>query len=601
MKKTKALFAVALAGVCALSCLSGCGETIQEIDTNKTQLYVSLYNGGAGTDWFNNMASEWNAQNDKYEIIPQNEKKEPSTVAQEVSLGQTATSPSIYFSIGSTNYKSLIEQDKLEDLTPLLQMKPDGESGMTIREKLNAKEGFFDLWNDLAANSKTGGTYMIPWNESISGFVYDHDYFLNPNEVEEKNNGLEPDYTDTFYFTAGEEDKAALKTQGIQYTEEGRYLYFVSSDEPVNYEAGDLILTAGRDDKFGTYDDGQPDTIEEWDIMIDKILLSGARTFIWVKQFQTGYMEFIYNSIMAQYAGTQSVIDFYDKDSGGREYEMHDGTSASFTIDDGYKSFNMESIYQAIKFNENYFTNTQEIHPRATESSYDHGDIQSLFLLGYKSAESGTPYAAMLCEGSWWENEARVAFATNEQDDPARGYGKREYRYMLTPNLDGAVGAFGDGTGTALCISEQSSIIVPKCADAEKKAAIFDFLAFTLSEENLRMFTRTTGILRPYSYTLTDEDFAQMTPFGRNLWTIYNDTENISFIRYGLFSSQPISYATDGYNSMPIEANDVSYGSILAALERAGVDDIMEGISSYYTESSWADFVAQAREAGFYN
>ena len=102
MKKTKALFAVALAGVCALSCLSGCGKTIQEIDTSKTQIYVSLYNGGAGTDWFNKMASEWNAQNEKYEIIPQNEKKEPATVAQEISLGQTADSPSVYFSINES-------------------------------------------------------------------------------------------------------------------------------------------------------------------------------------------------------------------------------------------------------------------------------------------------------------------------------------------------------------------------------------------------------------------------------------------------------------------------------------------------------------------
>lgn len=596
MKKGKK---ISMLGVCVLfaltSMLVGCkglgGTVIQGIDKNKTQIYVSLYNGGLGTEWFDRLAAEWNKQNEKYEVIPQLEKKDSSAIITEVTMEQTPTSPSIYYSVAGLEVKRLVEGGYLEDLTDLLTVKPDGENGKTVREKLNTTDDYFGLWSNLAAHSSNGGLYILPWNEAISGFIYDHDFFLDPD-----NDG---DTSDTFLYVAEVSDgvKADLTAQGIAYKEEDGVLKFVSSQSETNYKADGVILRAGRDGKYGTYDDGQPDGMDEWNEMLDAILASGNRTFIWTKQFQSAYTEFLPNSLMAQYSGLQSVIDFYDKDSGGVAYEMYDGTEAAFTVEDGYKSFSMAGFNKTAEFVQEYLKNTQQTHPTVTESSYDHGDVQSLFLMGYRGVKTN-PQTAMILEGSWWENEARVAFATNEKD--GRGYGKRDYRYMLTPNLDGAMGANGDGTGTAMAISEMSYNFVPKCNDQEKLAAIKDFLTFSLRDENLRAYTRQTGVVRPYVYNLTKEDRAEMTPFARCNWDIYNDRENIKLVKSLLYSCQPILYATNGYSSMPIKADGVTYGSIVAALDRVSVQKVTEGIAGAYSASSWANYLNTAKAAGFY-
>lgn len=596
MKKKRCL-ALAVGGLLvATGALSGCnlgGNVVQSIDKNKTQIYVSVYNGGTGMVWFDRLAEAWNATNSEYEIISQPEKKEMPTIIAEVEMAQTATSPSIYFSVGSTELKVLVEKKELEDLSDLLSVKPDGENGMTIREKLNTTDDYLDLWGNVASNSTSGGLYMLPWNEAITGFVYDHDMFLDPD-----NNA---DTDDMWLIKAKNtpEVKAALTAQGIVYKEDNGVLKFVSSESETNYKVDDVILDAGRDGKYGTYDDGQPKNESEWQDMIDKILLSGTRTFIWTKKFQSSYLSFLENTFLAQSAGIQAVIDFYDRDSGGVEYEMYDGTKSAFTIEDGYKSYGMKGIADAVNFAQEYLKNENEIHPAATQDSYDHGDIQGLYLMGYRGVNTNPP-AAMLVEGSWWENEARVSFATNAEKNPERGYGKRDYRYMLTPMLDGSKGANGDGTGTAMGTTEISSFFVPKCKDEKKLAAIKDFIAFTLKDENLRAYTRLTGVVRPYVYNLTGEDRAEMTPFARNNWDVYHDTENIKLVKTWLYQCQPIYFATSGFTSFPYRANKVYYDSIVGALDRNSAQKVIEGIATNYTVSEWKKYVDQAREGGYY-
>ena len=58
-----ALVAASILGV------SGCGQHGQQVNKDKTQLYVGLYNGGWGNDWLYKAKEGFEKKFDKYEIV----------------------------------------------------------------------------------------------------------------------------------------------------------------------------------------------------------------------------------------------------------------------------------------------------------------------------------------------------------------------------------------------------------------------------------------------------------------------------------------------------------------------------------------------------
>ena len=127
---------------------------------------------------------------------------------------------------------------------------------------------------------------MLPWDESIVGMVFDYKTFVE--------NG--------WLNYASEDDKAALSTQGITYTENNGVLYFASATGKVNYAVGDVLLTAGKDGKYGTYDDGQPTTMAEFDDMLGNIAYGNkkAKTFLY-SGLNDNYTSWVMQEVMAQY------------------------------------------------------------------------------------------------------------------------------------------------------------------------------------------------------------------------------------------------------------------------------------------------------------
>lgn len=536
MKKASRFFGLMLCGITVFGSVACGGKVIDKVRTDREQIYVNVYNGGVGTEWFDNLKNEWNAQNEKYEIIAEMQKKEESDIRAEIETGVSSQSksPLCYFSI-SSSFKRVINADSLLDLTDFLEMKPDGEDGMTVKEKLS---GYYGDWQKIASNDTKGGIYMLPWNESMNGFVYNHDDFLSAGWL--------------YYAENTQEVKDALTKQGIAFEESGERLTFVSSENPTNYKEGGYILRAGKDGKYGTYDDGQPITESEWSAMLKKIAtiptsqFGSARPFIWTGYYESAYTSYLKWAMMAQHSGAQFVKDYCSHDSEGRTYKMHDGTQTSWTIDDGYKAYSAEASYRAMKFYSDYLMPNGYRHPAADDNSVDHGTAQSKFI-------------------------------------------------------------YGNGKGTAVAISEASSFFVVKPTDYETQAAkdkieaLKDFLLYTLKEENLRKTTVLTGVVRPYKYTLTQEDRAKMTPFARNNYDVYMDEENVSRIRSSVYLNVPISYATTGFENYPIYT-DISYSCIIKGLRGAKNDlDKLFGTSSkYFTAESWSTLVKQARANGFY-
>ena len=593
MKMVKKTVAMVLAFGTVLS-MAGCmGES--NIDPNKTQIYIAGYDGGTGNVWLDNLAAAWNAQNDEYEVIPIPERITQKDLSNALNTG--VTDYDVYFT-GDVAYQSNIYNGTLEDLSDVGAMEVDGAGNGTILEKIGYREDYYEtVWKPVA--SKNGeGLYMLPYCDNFGGLIFDYDTFVENNILS--------------YASA--KDSAvlsALTEQGVGYETEGvriKVTGYTGSNQFFNYEVGDYVLTAGKDGKYGTYDDGQPITETEWVQMLGRITQKNMTPFLWTGLYST-YVDMVLESAFAYYAGLDEFTTYYDFDG---EVTI-DGEKVTITPDNGYEVYGMDAMEKALEFVSKYLNDKNYYHPK-TEQSLSHTETQGNFILGYQ-LEKDIP--AMIVEGNWWEYEALSVFKTPSVVNAGRGYGKRDYRYMLLPQLEGGYGLDGNGNGSIMSVLNSGAVMVPKVGESEaeqaKLAQIKDFLAFMLTDENLIKFTQETGITNAYDYELTEDQLKGVSPFARNVYEMIHDKENIDFARgMLLFGGQPIRFATSGgFATLPrsLTYNKVGYeGCMLAFRQGVTPAQLMEGSSSYYSHGSykgvshvkWEDLIAQAREQGFY-
>ena len=579
----------AATGLCGALLLTGaCGKaTGNTLDTDKTQIYINVYDGGTGTDWIKQEATRFNANQEDYEIVIEGEKRSDQTIRAEV-VGGTGKY-SAYFTVGAV-WQDFIYRDRLVDLSGILERKTEGEE-RTIGSKLKEPE----LWKQVG--SKNGqGQYLLPYADSMTGLVFDYDQFV-------QNGWL------TKLKGNDESAKSALTEQGIVFEVNAakNELRFVSADHEVNYEAGDPILSAGKDGKYGTYDDGQPQTFAEFDAMLTRILATnGAKPFVYPSTMTT-YVDDIVYAYFYQLAGEDATKALFQYDSNGVALPMKDGSSKVIALENGYEVYGMQAIYDTLEFAEKYFNNSAYLH-NSLNGATNHKDAQRNFLYGFTDEYMDS---AMLLEGVWWENEARPTFDAVSRIDSNRGYGKVEYRYMLLPEIPGQKGIAGNEKGTVFATKDTGSFFVVKEKDTKKTEILLDFLTQTLSDRALRNFTSLTGIPRMFEYEMTAEDYARMTPFAKNAYQIYNDTENVKIVRQYLERYREPLYSLTSLATWAIfpfnDAGIVTGKPLLGLINNAKVlspsdplGSVFDGISGAYSASDWEDYLAEARRLGFY-
>lgn len=585
MKITKRLIAGIAAAILAFSA-GAC--TVERFDPNKTQIFVKYFPGGNGSEWIEALQQEFNAANERYEIVLRPQKMSASAVVEEVRAGNATADVYLMSDIA---YQEGIYRDLFEDLSDVLEMKPDGDSGETVGAKMKNADGFIQM-----ASKNGDGCYIIPHTESIIGLVYDHDRFVE--------NGW-------LYF-ADDSDKEALDTAGIEYsetTEYGtKYIVFESAEGKVNYEQGDKILKPGKDGEYGTYDDGQPQTEQEFKEMLLEITQGNekAKTIVYNGVYDN-YLNRALVSIMGQYMGIDALDAYFTYDSKGEELPMYGGGSEAITLENGYRVFKTEGVYQGLRFLNDYFNDSASIDRDSEKTtSYSHTDAQNDYILSYKD-DSG--YPAMLFEGAWWENEARVMLAQVAETAPERGYGKVDYRYMLYPEIGGQKGIDGNGDGTVFATMDTSGWVVVKSDDREKVDKIKEFIAMSCSDEHLKEFTRMTGVQKAFDYELSDSDLQAMSLFARNVWELTHDTENIVCYNYEILQkAQPVFFIGGMSNTeVPVYDSGIYNVNIIRALRnKKDVDNMMTAVDGSgrdivgYSASAWAGFIQTAKNNGFY-
>ena len=579
MKKIISVLSVLLG---SLFFITGCGQLINPARKDGKEILISVYNGGFGVDWIDPVIADFEADYPEYTVEIEDRKRTVEEISNLIALGQQADA---YISCVA-DFHQEIYKGNLEDLSDILEMKVDGDD-RTIASKVTN----LDLWKKVA--SKDGeGIYMLPYEDSVLGFIYDHGKFVEMGLL--------------YKATNDSATKTALKNQKITFTESGTELIFKSSENRTNYKEGDVILRAGKDGKYGTYDDGQPITIDEWNKMFS-LLDAYGNTVIYSGQV-LDYTTDIFNGIFAQYDGVDAWNTFFSY-SGSYQFEG-DSAPTTISMQDGYKVFGMTGIKKATEFLQTYLNNKQAIHDVTDESSVSHTETQAKFVLGTAKPSTDAPFVGLLVDGAWWENESRKLIFKDLEASNVKGfsYGERDYRFMLYPEIPGQKGADGKGNGSVVASRTAGSFIVPKNKNADILEKTKIFLSYTLKDEHLSNFTALTGGIQPYNYTLTDEQLNSMTPFARNYWEMYHDTENIKIVRPLLDRYlSPLPYKTSKGNAvnwyskigavsynMPLSALRIAETSLDPAISADPVMTVFKGFEEHF-KKNWPTYMNELK------
>ena len=477
----KKIISLLLAFGLALTCTACGGQKVDDKDP-RPAIYVSVFNGGYGREWLDNIVRDYNTSHPEnaYKIAVRSSKDEFTKVLADV---QSGTAPYDMFYTNNYVYK-LINGGYVEELSSVWDSKPDGTR--TIREMMVGAEEYAAAYGD-----GKGGVYAIPHQESLRMFVYDHDLFLK---------------------------------YGLLFNEDGD---FISSPTET--------LSKGKDGVQGTYDDGQPITEEQWESMAIKATQNLGYAFNYTSKFGM-YCNTIYEMIAAQYDGVENYLMNWTFDG---SYDFGNGET-EITLNNGYMLSKLTGKRVAMEFMDKYLAVKDATlgivnpytYPSSSGLSYSHTDAQSDFITF--TAKNKRNRIGMLVEGDWWENESKDLF-NDLYDAGYTDYKFRthNYRFMTLPLFEGQ-----KESGSVYDIADNMYLCLLKKTSADKKAICKDFMTFAYKEQYIRNYTVISGGVMPYDVELSAEEKAQLSPFTKNFLELYQDREHNKFINTQLYANK---------------------------------------------------------------
>lgn len=481
----KKIVSLAMLPVLTIPFFAGCKG---DDDKNKTVLKIGVYNGGLGYAWaedlekkfeeaYADVSFEEGKKGVNLKINPQKELFDSETVQATIMQNQDAED--VYYTFyragGIFSRKGLASN--ITDIVTEKCYKDDGslaeynaETGTyvgatkSLADKLSTeyqKAFYFDAQEvdydgDGAPNIKEG-YYSLPYQDDLSGFIYDYDLFKEKGWLDYDGVDGLPDTIEDFFdlmdriVSAGMIPYTFAATQTFYYTSAFRDAFMTQYE---GYDNASLAYTYD-----GTYtfpaDTFDADTVEEENMTVNS---DGTQTVTITPQ----------NAWMLAYQPSKTAYIEFMRD----------------LVDPKY------------------------FDPDASSTTLDFTGAQQQFILS-KLGKQGQKRIAMIYEGEWWENEARANF------NYTGGYGSRDFRFFPMPYISGQKDENARSLGTyyagcSLFVNEKST----------KKDLVRLWLQFSHSESALETQTIMTGVTRAYDFDLDDSQLAKMTPFGRNTYQI---------------------------------------------------------------------------------
>lgn len=426
------------------------------VDSKKTIIDVQTYNGGVGKEWLEDVARAFET---KYAEKSFEENKVGVKVKVDY-CGDASNMPSapitadVYFT-ELFDYYQMINANKVADISDVVTGSLLAEFGenKTIESKLSTQ--FQDYFK-----KKDGKYYALPFFDGFVGLIYDVDWF--------KQNKL-----------------------------------FFSSDTANTFTGNMSALSVGPDGVAGTFDDGMPATYDQFSALIAQMTRSngadsrissptkeGSAEGYWVKYFI---------SLWTNYQGKDSMLENWDVTSNAEFAEMQKQAGKKSALEFINKIASNADSYTELKFEQ-----AQK-------------NLIATKLNGVKQK------IGLLLDGVWWENEAVIkgAFETYQDEDgdvpvvDERGYKyDRNFAIMPAPRANDQS---KDGYKNTLYSDSSSFCFINKDTKGGELDAAKLFLQFAHTDEQLSAFTVKTSIPRCLNYTVSAEDKAKMTTFGKSV------------------------------------------------------------------------------------
>ena len=582
MKKTKlAVTPVALLLLSLTSC-NLLSPKRNSVDVDGTIVIEPFANSSFGLSWIETMCSNWKKETgNSFNILV----KKNSTSLGGTQLETINSSNTDLYLASDCSYNAGFYKGYFEDLTDLLDVKPDGDSGKTIKEKIYD----YNEWEKISSIVKYdapaenvenkyaseyfsySGCYMLPYSSTFVGMLYNHDLFVE--------NGLME------YAKNTDEVKAELTKQGIQFSAgaNGR-LYFVSSDHTTNFDEDDVILSAGRDGKYGTYDDGQPETMSKFDTMLGKIMAKGDKPFIYAESDE--YITNLFYSYVIQKEGIDAYNALSKFNTNGKTIKLRDGTSTAIDYSNGYKAYAVDGIEEAANFFGKYFIDGNA-STRYYQSKSTFGDARDAFTVD--TVKNGKLEIAV--DGNWYLKGASDLLLSSGISDPS----KADFRMMTLPEIEGQKGIPGNEHGAYINAPEQGGIAIRKQKDPKKLEAIKSLITYILKDSTLSWITEETGMLLNYNYPMTDEALAKCSKFTRNCYEMFNDQENIKSLPYRIDSlAAPMRYTSGVNPAYLIPFGNYDNNSLIVQMKGGSKGNkIADMVESTYNSSTWKTVLSQ--------
>ena len=520
-RKVCAVVTAAVLTAASLLAVTGCNKVLRDIDETKTQLYVGVYNGGLGYSWVDEVAKGFEELYKDYEGEDGKIGIEVVPVAEgDHFLGEEFRSylangtydyVDVFFTVNSPS--ELIETEYVSDMTELVNRKVYAEDGNFPEEGETATLSLADKMGSLQVSrftNKEGKVVGIPYNQSVYGFVYDHDLFMENGYYHDMN---------------------------IWY--EGR------DGEPNTEDDG-----WGPDGVEGTYDDGLPATYDDYKALFALMLEDDVTPFTYSGGNAQFYFEGLYSSVRVQVDGKENadLLATYDGYlTSSRDEAVNNangGQGTLITPENGYLLADTNGAYRAVEFMRFLFEDGH-YSEKAAQQGQTNLQAQTEFLnsvAASKDPNTGAQRIAMLMEGDWWETEANLKSNAFQKmvtsfKDESYAYGEREFRFLPLPTFDGQKSEHSVFTNQE---DGPIAFINPKTTQRELAEA---WMLYSATNDALVIYTQQSGSFRPYSFTMTDEDLEKCTPFTQNLYRIR--TENADNVYVAPVLSDYARLATD--------------------------------------------------------
>lgn len=516
-RKTVVLMVTVCMAIGTLAACSGGGGILPHKDDNPnaTKLYVRYFDAGFGDRWlkaaeprFEEMYKDFSFEEGKkgVDVV-----LDPDPATSDFTNAMSTSRDYVYF-CEAFNMPQFYSLNIMADITDAMNTPLNesygkdikgtplpGYAGETksVREKMSADEKQYYLLTE--ENGGKEKVYAVPYIDDWNGTItYDEDVFEKFKLYYKADNTLGA-------------TKGAGKTTTVE-------------------------LGVGPDGTKGTADDGLPRTYKEFFNVCKKMKGScGVTPFVWAGNWQ-GYINELLRSLFAQnigleqyeemIAGKGKIRDYIDgagslsyNEAGQLSYEAKEvDFDATQNPDELNKAYHSAGLADAINF---IYTIIKEGYCNKNNvfnGAYSHTTAQGDFIFG---KENGNDYG-FLVDGTWWYNEAEKKLELYEKRVKSRK--DRHMAYLPLPKANEET--FQRTKGANVINSTYISGITVKSGLTPMQQLLAEtFVRFYCTNESLAEFNTIVSTPRGLEYVMTDENIADMSPYGETLYRIHSHTQ----------------------------------------------------------------------------